>query len=222
MTPSLTQQLTDFKAGFATRATPERIATMEQATQRLRQSGIERTALKVGEQAPDLSLPNALGRPVRLGDRWSRGPLVITFYRGGWCPYCNLTLRAWQSLLPELQARGIGLVAISPQTPDHSLSTQEKNDLAFEVLSDSSLAAADGFGVSFDLPAELVALYGSVGHDLPVTNGNGRWTLPVPATYAVDRNGTVRYAHVEVDYRQRAEPSEVLAALDAVGRATEA
>ena len=215
MTPSLKEQLADYKAGFATRASAQRVATMEQATAHLRASGIEVTALQRGQRVPDLELPNARGARVRLGDLWRQGPLVIVFYRGGWCPYCNLTLRAWQAKMGELETRGARLVAISPQAPDGSLSTEEKNGLAFEVLSDSALEAAQAFGIAFDLPPELVELYSSVGHDLPATNGNGRWTLPVPATYGVGPNGLILYAHVEADYRERAEPEDVLRALDA-------
>lgn len=210
---SLQSQLSEFKAGFKTRATPERVATMETATEQLRASGIERTALQVGQRAPQLSLPNAKGEVVDLAQLWQQGPLIVVFYRGGWCPYCNLELRAWQQLLPQVKAQGAQLVAISPQSPDNSLSTQEKNSLAFEVLSDSSLQAADGFGIAFDMPKELVDLYSSVGHDLPKTNGNGRWALPVPATYVIDRSGVILYANIDADYRNRAEPADVLSVL---------
>ena len=210
---SLQSQLSEFKAGFKTRATPERVATMETATEQLRASGIERTALQVGQRAPQLSLPNAKGEVVDLAQLWQKGPLIVVFYRGGWCPYCNLELRAWQQLLPQVKAQGAQLVAISPQSPDNSLSTQEKNSLAFEVLSDSSLQAADGFGIAFDMPKELVDLYSSVGHDLPKTNGNGRWALPVPATYVIDRSGVILYANIDADYRNRAEPADVLSVL---------
>ena len=209
-TTTLREQLQDFQDGFALRAAPERRQTMERATAKLRASGIEASALKAGDVAPDVTLLDARGVPTSLSSLWRLGPLVVVFYRGGWCPYCNLELRAWQALLPELSARGASLVAISPQTPDNSLSTAEKNTLAFPVLSDSALAAADAFGISFDMGEELVALYAKGGNDLPVFNGNGRWALPIPATYVVDTNGTIAYAHVEADYRKRAEPSEVL------------
>lgn len=213
-TPTLQSQLTEFKAGFKTRATPQRVATMETATEQLRASGIERTALQVGQRAPRLSLPNAKGEAVDLSQLWQQGPLIVVFYRGGWCPYCNLELRAWQQLLPQVKAQGAQLIAISPQTPDNSLSTREKNELAFEVLSDSSLQAAEGFGIAFVMPQELVDLYSSVGHDLPKTNGNGRWALPVPATYVIDRDGIIQYANIDADYRNRAEPADVLATVN--------
>jgi peroxiredoxin len=170
--------------------------------------------LQVGAFAPDLTLPDALNRPVSLAALWRKGPLVLIFYRGGWCPYCNLELRAWQHQLAALKALGANLVAVSPQTPDNSLSTAEKNELAFSVLSDSALEVATAFGVAFELPPELIELYGRVGNDLPVLNGNGRWALPLPATYAVDAEGRIVFAHVEADYRRRAEPAEVLAVLE--------
>jgi peroxiredoxin len=207
---SLTQQLSDYQAGFKQRAPADRVAMMEAATAQLRATGIESTALQVGAELPALTLSDATGRLVDLKALNASGPLVIVFYRGGWCPYCNLELREWQRLLPQLRERGALLVAISPQTPDNSLSTAEKNELAFPVLSDSSLVAARAFGIAFTLAPELVELYAKVGNDLPTLNGNGQWVLPLPATYLIDRHGLVAYAHVEADYRQRAEPQEVL------------
>jgi len=211
----LAEQLLAYQTAFRQRVAPERVAMMEAATDRLRASGIEADALQVGAQAPDLTLPDALGRPVRLATLWQRGPLVLVFYRGGWCPYCNLALRAWQQQLPALRHLGAELAAVSPQTPDNALTTVEKQALAFPVLSDSGLQAATAFGIGFELPPELIALYGSVGNDLPQLNGNGRWVLPLPATYVVGRDGRIVFAHVEADYRQRAEPADVLAAVAA-------
>jgi peroxiredoxin len=206
----LTQQLADYQAGFKQRASADRVAMMETATAQLRATGIETTALHIGAALPALTLPDATGQPVDLKGLNAAGPLVIVFYRGGWCPYCNLELREWQRLLPQLREHGATLVAISPQTPDNSLSTAEKNELAFPVLSDSSLAAARAFGIAFTMNPALVALYSQIGNDLPTVNGNGQWVLPIPATYLIDRNGVVAYAHVEADYRQRAEPQDVL------------
>lgn len=210
-TTSLAEQLAAFKAGFKQRAAPERAAMMEAATANLRATGIEARALQVGAAVPDLTLPDALNKPVRLSELWQRGPLVLIFYRGGWCPYCNLELRAWQQHLSALKHMGAELVAVSPQTPDNSMSTAAKNELAFPVLSDSALQAATAFGVAFEMPLELIELYSRVGNDLPMLNGNGRWVLPVPATYVIDRDGRVAYAYVEADYRERAEPADVLA-----------
>ncbi len=119
-------------------------------------------------------------------------------------------MREWQRLLPQLRERGATLVAISPQTPDNSLSTAEKNELAFPVLSDSNLAAARAFGIAFTMNPELVELYAKAGNDLPTLNGNGEWVLPIPATYLIDADGRVALVHVEADYRKRAEPMQVL------------
>ena len=210
---NLQTQLADYQAAFKQRVTPERVATMEQATASLRATGIEQAALALGATVPDVALTNALGEPVRLTALHAGKPTVVVFYRGGWCPYCNLELREWQRLLPELEAIGAQLIAISPQLPDSSLSTQEKNALVYPVLSDSSLAAATAFGVAFQMPPELVELYSKSGNDLPTINGNGQWVLPVPATFVFDSAGRVSYRHVEADYRLRAEPAQVLAHL---------
>ena len=210
---TLATQLAEFKAGFKQRAAPERVAMMEVATAELKATGIESRALSIGVRAPDVSLPDALGQRVRLSELWRPGPLVVIFYRGGWCPYCNLELRAWQQRLADLRHLGASLVAISPQTPDNSLSTAEKNELAFPVLSDSTLEAAEAFRIAFELAPELVELYGRVGNDLPVLNGNGRWVLPMPATYVIDQDGRIVFSHVEADYRERAEPADVMAAV---------
>ena len=139
------------------------------------------------------------------------GPLVVVvFYRSGWCPHCNLELREWQRLLSQLHELGATLVAISPQTPYNSLSTAEKNDLAFPVLSDSGRAAAKAFGFAFTLSPDLVALYAKVGNDLPTLNGIGHWVLRIPATYLIDARGRLAFAHIEADYGQGSEPHEVL------------
>jgi peroxiredoxin len=210
---TLTRQLADCQAGFKQRAPADRVAMMEAATAQLRATGIEAAALQVGSELPALSLPDANGEPVELRALNAKGPLVIVFYRGAWCPYCNLALREWQRLLPQLRQRGATLVAISPQTPDNSFSTAEKNELAFPVLSDSHLAAARAFGIAFAMNPEVVDFYAKAGNDLPTLNGNGQWVLPIPATFLIDARGRVALAHVEADYRQRAEPMEVLEAL---------
>lgn len=207
---TLKSQLAEYQAGFKQRAAPERVAMMEAATAQLRASGIEDKALTLGVPVPNVSLTDALGNPVDLKNLHGGKPTVIIFYRGGWCPYCNLELREWQRLLPELQSVGAQLIAISPQLPDNSLNTSQKNELAYPVLSDSSLAAANAFGIAFELPPELVELYSKAGNDLPTLNGNGQWVLPIPATFVFDAAGNLVFQHVESDYRQRAEPAQVI------------
>lgn len=168
-------------------------------------------------RAPDFTLPNAIGKEVRLTDRLAIGPVILTFYRGGWCPYCNLELRAYQQVLPQIQKLGASLIAVSPQTPDASLSTAEKNNLEFDVLSDVASKIARAYGIAFEIPDELKALYTKLGHALPETNGTDDWTLPVPATFVIDQNGRIALAYIDVDYRNRLEPVEAIALLKRLG-----
>jgi peroxiredoxin len=139
------------------------------------------------------------------------GPLVVMFYRGGWCSYCNLELHAWQQRLPRLRGLGGQLVAISLEGSDDSLNVTERNGIAFPVLRDVDMEAANGFNVALSLPPELVDLYGASGATQPVLSASGQWILPVPATFVVDARGEIRFADVDVDFRRRADPEEVLA-----------
>jgi len=189
---------------------------MAKADMELAASGIAQRAIKAGDRAPDFRLPDARGGHVRLRDLLAKGPVVVCFYRGGWCPYCNLELHALQNALPEIQQLGAQLVAISPQTPDESLSTAEKNELAFAVLSDAGSATAKAYGIAFDLADELRPIYARFGHALPDKNGDDSWVLPIPATYVLDTNGVIVLAFVDVDYRNRLEPAEIVAALEAL------
>jgi peroxiredoxin len=212
-TMSLKADLDAFRSEFMAKAPSEIRKAMVRADTELAASGIAQRALKAGDHAPDFRLADARGEYVRLYDLLENGPVVLSFYRGGWCPYCNLELRALQKALPEITRLGAKLVAVSPQTPDESLSTAEKNELAFPVLSDVGSAAARSFGIAFDLAEELRPIYAASGHALPEKNGDDGWVLPIPATYVIDRDGTIVLAFVDVDYRNRLEPAEILAAL---------
>lgn len=172
-------------------------------------------ALKAGDRFPLVTLADQLGRQVDLASLVADGPLVVTFYRGGWCPYCNLELRAYQKLLPEIERLGGRLVAITPETPDNTLSTAEKNELAFTVLSDDQGRLADALGIRFELSDAVTTYFVKAGHDLPARNGDDRWSLPMPATYVVEKGGRIALAFVDPDYRKRLEPSEAVAVLAA-------
>ncbi|WP_405409080.1 peroxiredoxin-like family protein [Streptomyces decoyicus] len=189
---------------------------MERAGRDLAASGQAARARQAGDAAPRFSLPTATGATVTLDSLLSAGPVVLTFYRGAWCPYCNLALRALQQQHADITARGAQLAAISPQIPDESLTLTEKHALAFDVLSDLGSDTAKQYGLSFDLPDDLAAVYDSFGFDLQRVNGGHPRTLPIPATYVIDRDGTIRWAFVDTDYTARAEPSDILAALDAL------
>lgn len=190
------------------------LTIMDAETARLTASGLASKALKIGVTAPDFILPDEHGEPVRLHSLLKDGPLVLVFYRGGWCPYCNLHLRGFQRQLNEIRALGAQVVAISPQLPDNSLSTREKNELAFPVLSDVGNKVARQFGLVFELGEALLKLYRQFGHALEDFNGEaGKKELPVPGTFIIDSTGTIRLAHVDVDYTRRLDPDNVIAAL---------
>ena len=172
-------------------------------------------AKAVGDAAPDFELPDARGGSVTLAGLRSDGPVVLVFYRGAWCPYCNLQLRAFQAALADIRAAGARLVAISPQTPDNSLTLAEQAELAFPVLSDVGNAVARGYGLVFELDADDRAVHSGVGIDLAAFNGDESWELPAPAVFVVDGGGTIRYTSVAGDFRWRVGPDEVLAVLRA-------
>jgi peroxiredoxin len=179
--------------------------------------GVGEHAKQIGDAAPDVTVVDSQGVPVRLHNQWIAGPLIVVFFRGGWCNYCNLQLRSWQTHHAALRRLGATLLAISPQAPERSTATTNENRLAFPVLSDTDLAAANAFGIAFTIPPELVEYFAEIGTDIPVLNGNGLWALPVPATYVVDTQGVIRYADVQPDYRVRPNPADALFAIEALG-----
>ena len=165
--------------------------------------------------AGEVTAPALKAKLQALRDKTGRKAVVLVFYRGAWCPYCNLQLRAFQAALADIRAAGARLVAISPQTPDNSLTLAEQAELAFPVLSDVGNAVARGYGLVFELDADDRAVHSGVGIDLAAFNGEDSWELPAPAVFVVDADGTIRHASVAGDYRWRVGPDEVLAALRA-------
>lgn len=210
---NLTTELNNFKAQFRSSQPEDIKSTMAKATQDLINSHLVEESLQVGDRFPEFTLPNAVGENVALKDLLQSGFTVISFYRGGWCPYCNLELRALQQALPEIKANGANLVAISPQTPDNSLSTQEKNELEFQVLSDRFNRLAKQLGIVFTLPETIKPIYQNFGIDLPAANGDNSFELPLPATYIVDPDGKIAYRFADADYTNRVEPQEIVTAL---------
>ena len=216
MSMALKEELDAFRSELMAKASPEIRDAMKRADSELAAAGITSHALKAGDRAPDFRLPEVRGGSVQLKGLLAKGPVVVSFYRGGWCPYCNLELRALQGALPEITQLGAELVAISPQTPDEGLSTAEKNNLAFAVLSDIGSLTAKAYGIAFDLADELRPIYNRFGHALPDINGDDSWVLPIPATYVIDKDGIVVLAFVDVDYRNRLEPAAIIATLQAL------
>jgi peroxiredoxin len=209
---SLKQQLAEYRAGWFKRVPAERQAIMERHIAGLR-DGLAKSALKTGDRAPAIVLGNARGDTVDVGALLKNGPVIVSFYRGGWCPYCNFELRAFQQILRQIEAAGATLVAISPEKPDDTLSTAEKNALSFEVLSDLGQKVGRAFGLVYDFSDELKSAYKEFGIDIPGKNGAEDWALPISATYVIDRDGTIIYAYTDADYRDRAEPADVLEVL---------
>ena len=210
---SLKAQLAEYRAGWYQRVPAERQAIMERHIEQLRGT-IARATLKVGDRAPAIVLTNAKGATVDVGTLLKKGPVIVTFYRGGWCPYCNLELKAYQDILPEIVAAGASLVAISPEKPDDTVSTAEKNALTFEVLSDVGQKVGRAFGLVYEFTEELKSAYRGFNLDIPARNSTpGEWALPVSATYIIGRDGSIIYAYTDVDYRDRADPRDVLAVL---------
>ncbi|MEW9517332.1 peroxiredoxin-like family protein [Streptomyces tubercidicus] len=213
---TLQEELTHLlRTGFPELPDAER-EVMQRSARELAESGLTARALQTGDTAPRFSLPTATGNTVTLDALLSAGPVVLTFYRGAWCPFCHLALRALQAHHTEITALGAQLVAISPQIPDESFTLTEKHSLAFDVLSDVGSDTAKQYGISFDLPDDLAVVYESFGFDLQRVNGGHARTLPVPATYVIDQDATIRWSFLNTDYTARAEPSDVLAALDAL------
>jgi len=205
----------DFEAGrFPVKPTPEQLAVMARSTQALIDSGQADRALKAGDKAPAFDLEDSDGRRVGSRELLARGPLVVSFYRGVWCPYCNLELQALEAVRPEITARGAALIAISPQTQGNSRKSQRENQLSFPILSDVGAKVADAFGIKYTLSEELVELYKVFGNDLPRINDDPAWTLPMPARYVIDRNGLIVYAEINPDYTHRPDPSALLPVLD--------
>src|SRR6202000_1762329 len=213
-----TKELEELSREFRSTASPERLRANAQTISDLVANGLSASALREGDVAPEFSLRDARGHVVALKTLLDRGPVVVSFYRGGWCPFCNLELRGLQRVLPEIVQMGASLVAISPQLPDNSLSTQEKNQLTFPVLSDVGNIEAKRFGIVFTLPIALVEANRAIGRELVEINGEtGAAQLPMPATFVLDKSGVIRLAFVEEDWSKRLDPDIVVDTLRGLG-----
>ena len=216
---SLQQKLDAFKADFRAgkppfNAPPEIHPIMERATAELIATGQAGRAIKAGDRAPSFTLDNQDGETVSSADLLAQGPLVLTFYRGVWCPYCNLELQALNEALPQIHAFGAEIVAVSPQTRVNSRKSVRDNRLDFAVLNDAGGATSAAFGLRFALPDYLVDLYRKLKSDLPAFNDDPSWTLPMPARYVIGQDGIVLYSEVNPDYTHRPEPSDMFAVLE--------
>jgi peroxiredoxin len=213
-TTTFSEQSNEVSAAMAAQAPAELVEGFGRI--RAEQAAVDYAARapKVGDKAPDFTLNDQLGREVSLAGELEQGPVVLIFYRGEWCPYCNALLRTYGLRAADFAQRGARLVAVSPQTPDNSLTMAEKHSLEFPVLSDEGGDVIGTYGLKYDVTAH--DLYKAGGADLAKFNGEGNWILPAPAVFVIDRDGIVRFANANGDYTQRAEPAEVLAAIDSL------
>lgn len=212
-TDSLKTKLDEKKEGFLKKADKKKIEIYEAGIDSVEQSGITKNAIQAGQKAPEFTLNDANGDAVSLFTLLKDGPVILTWYRGGWCPYCNITLHSLQENLPEFKKRNATLVALTPELPDNSLDTKEKNNLEFEVLSDVNSEVGKRYGIIYKLTEE-VAEYYKKGFNLEKYNGEDSYTLPLAATYVINTDGVVTYAFLDADYRNRAEPASIIEALD--------
>jgi peroxiredoxin len=217
MSTTIQQQSEEFAAASATSAPAALIRVRAAELQRCRDQGVPESAVARGDLLEDFTLSDATGQPVSLSEILVDGPAVLVFYRGGWCPYCNIALRTYQTdLLPELDGLGVRLVAISPQSPDQSLSTTEKAELSFTVLSDPGAHVAGRLGIGFQHSEEMLAVQRERGLNLTDVNADGSSDLPMPTVLIVDQDRTIRFADTHADYTSRTEVADILAALRGV------
>ncbi|EWH09151.1 putative peroxiredoxin family protein [Catenovulum agarivorans DS-2] len=208
---TLATQLIDLQNNLKQKIPAEKFAIMLEETEKLIDTGITEQVPKVGSQVANFELKNQNGQARTLDELLQQhNKLVVTFYRGGWCPYCNLELRAYQQSLSAINEAGAGLVAITPELPDNSLDTAEKNQLEFEVLTDQNASYAKELGIVFSLPESLRPIYSDLGIDIEKHNGQGQFDLPLAATFIIGQNRQVLATYVDADYTKRKEPSEVI------------
>lgn len=212
---SLDEEFKKVYEGFKIDA-PEAVEMFDADTKVMIEKGIGSDAPQIGDRIPDFSLPDQLGENKTLSELLQQGPLVISFYRGIWCPYCGIELNALQKTLPKIKGLGASLIAISPQLPDESIDTVEKNNLTFSVLSDVGNKVARSFGLVFQLSEHLRPIYSKFGIDLPKYNGDDTFELPVPGTFIIGQDSLVKAAFVNADYKQRMSPEDVLEVLASI------
>ena len=217
--PTLEQKIKEYDAIKRTKVPGDVLAVMEGATEALRTSGLGQGAFVTGDQFPDFALPDQHGVVRPLSHYLAEGPVVLNIYRGGWCPYCNLEMQALNIALPEFVKRRVTLLGLTPEMPTTAQDTLTANELAITVLSDEGNRVSASLGLVFELPEVLRPIYERFGIDIPASNGDDSFTLPVPATYILGQDRVARYHFVNVDYTQRAEPTQLIAELDRLAAA---
>jgi peroxiredoxin len=208
--PHLQDQLDEITANTRTLVQPERLAINERAVEDLFATGIEQQILPIGAKAPEFALTDSSGRIVKSSDLLALGPVVLNFFRGRWCPYCITELEAWRDLYRIVRDRGALIVGISPQTVRQSDFTQGQHEIPFPLLYDDGCKVSEQFGLVYTIPSYHQQHYRNVLVNLPFVNGDQSWKLILPATYVLDRAGTILFAEAHADFRVRPEPEDVL------------
>lgn len=206
----LAKEIAAFQDKFIPTIPEDTLNLLMSELQTLVAKGLAENAINVGKKFPDFSLPNAEDTKTSLSTLLEKGPLVISFYRGAWCPYCNLEINALQNRLADIQATGAQLIAISPQSPNKSSDQVSASKLTFDVLSDSSNKLAKQCGLVFTLPESLRPIYASWELDIPGHNGDDTFELPMPATFIIGSDGVIKYAFIDMDYTKRLEPEVIV------------
>lgn len=209
----LKNEIAAYKAAMKGKVPDDIRAIMAQCTSEIKESGIEVRALKVGDSMPDFELPNQRNELRRLSDYLAVSPVVLNIYRGGWCPYCNMEMKALQAVLKDIESHGAKLVGLSPEMPDKAMTTAERAGISIDILSDVGNRVAEQMGLVFELPQALRPVYEKFGIDIPAFNGDESFQLPIPATYIIGKDGVIVYAFVNADYTFRLEPSEIVTTL---------
>jgi len=207
---SLAEQIEQLQEVMLPQIPEEVLAEMSDAMDLLKQYRLVEQAIKDGDVAPDFDLPEFEGGRVCLSSQLAEGPVVVSFYRGAWCPYCNLEMQALQKVLPQIEQAGGKLIAIAPELPEQTGLIRKKGNLTFPLLNDRDNVVAKAYGVVFKLPESLRPVYESLGIDLVASQGNDQYELPVPATYIIKQDGNVAHAFVNVDYTMRMEPDDIV------------
>jgi len=214
---ALAPQLDAVYSNFIAKAPAAVTEPIIAASSNLKASYDPSSAIQVGDKLPEFVLKNSASKEVSSSDLLAEGPLLITFYRGGWCPFCNIALRGLQLHLDSFKSKGVTLVAITPQLPDNSLSTAEKNALSFPVLSDIGNKYAKELGILWAMPDSLRPTFKDYfQNDLQKLNGDDSFAVPIPATFLVDRKGIVRNSFIDTDFMKRLEPTQALEWVDAL------
>ena len=210
----LAEEIKKFQEEFVSKLPADFKAAALEDTKKLEDSKISEDALQVGDIAPDFNLSNAVGNKVSLYKTLEDSDFVVlNFYRGAWCPYCNLEMNALREINGEIESFNSKIIAISPETPDLSLSMKEKHNLEFEVLSDTDYIVEKEYGLVFSLSEKLRPYYEEFGFDIPAATNNSSYDLPMPAIYVVNKNKEIVFAFIDEDYKKRCEPQDILDAI---------